>query len=65
MSPEIHDVVGYYNRFDIFKLRVDRSANRAITFERVERDQPQDPMMEFEEEKEETLLNVSMSKEAS
>ncbi|MBI4637904.1 MAG: carbon-nitrogen hydrolase family protein [Candidatus Rokubacteria bacterium] len=29
---QIHDVVGYYNRFDIFKLTVDRSANRPITF---------------------------------
>ena len=26
-------MVGYYNRFDIFKLTVDRSANRPITFE--------------------------------
>ncbi len=30
---QIHDVVGYYNRFDIFKLKVDRSANRPITFQ--------------------------------
>ena len=30
---QFHDVVGYYNRFDIFKLTVDRSANRPITFE--------------------------------
>lgn len=30
---ELHDVVGYYNRFDIFKLSVDRSANRPISFE--------------------------------
>jgi NAD(P)-dependent dehydrogenase (short-subunit alcohol dehydrogenase family) len=30
---EFHDVVGYYNRFDVFKLTVDRSANRPITFE--------------------------------
>ncbi len=29
---QIHDVVGYYNRFDVFQLRVDRSANRPITF---------------------------------
>lgn len=27
-----HDVVGYYNRFDVFKLTVDRSANRPIRF---------------------------------
>jgi aliphatic nitrilase len=29
---QFHDVVGYYNRFDIFKLTVDRSANRPISF---------------------------------
>jgi len=29
----MHDVVGYYNRFDIFKLTVDRSANRPVMFE--------------------------------
>ncbi len=29
---QIHDVVGYYNRFDIFKLTVDRSANRPVWF---------------------------------
>ena len=30
---QIHDVVGYYNRFDIFKLTVDRSANRPVVFD--------------------------------
>ena len=30
---QIHDVVGGYNRFDIFKLSVDRSARRPIAFE--------------------------------
>lgn len=30
---QLHDVVGYYNRFDIFRLTVDRSANRPVTFE--------------------------------
>ena len=30
---QFHDVVGYYNRFDIFKLTVNRSANRPIAFE--------------------------------
>lgn len=30
---QFHDVVGYYNRFDIFKLTVDRSGNRPIHFE--------------------------------
>ena len=29
---QLHDVVGYYNRFDIFNLTVDRSANRPATF---------------------------------
>lgn len=29
---QIHDVVGYYNRFDVFHLTVDRSENRPITF---------------------------------
>lgn len=29
---QLHDVVGYYNRFDIFHLTVDRSANRPAMF---------------------------------
>jgi len=29
---QFHDVVGYYNRFDIFHLSVDRSENRPIRF---------------------------------
>lgn len=29
---QFHDVVGYYNRFDIFKLQVDRSVNRPVYF---------------------------------
>jgi nitrilase len=29
---QFHDVSGGYNRFDIFKLSVDRSANRPVTF---------------------------------
>lgn len=29
---QFHDVVGYYNRFDIFRLQVNRSANRPISF---------------------------------
>jgi hypothetical protein len=29
---QFHDVVGYYNRFDIFALTVDRSARRPATF---------------------------------
>jgi len=33
VPKQYHDVVGGYNRFDIFKLTVDRSAHRPITFE--------------------------------
>lgn len=29
---QFHDVVGYYNRFDIFDVRIDRSANRPARF---------------------------------
>jgi len=29
---KIHDLSGGYNRFDIFKLSVDRSSNRPILF---------------------------------
>lgn len=29
---QLHDVVGYYNRFDVFHLTVDRSANRPARF---------------------------------
>jgi nitrilase len=29
---QFHDVVGYYNRFDVFRLTVDRSENRPIRF---------------------------------
>jgi len=29
---QIHDISGGYNRFDIFQLTVDRSANRPVTF---------------------------------
>lgn len=29
---QFHDVVGYYNRFDVFHLTVDRSRNRAARF---------------------------------
>jgi aliphatic nitrilase len=37
---QFHDVSGGYNRFDIFQLTVDRSANRAVTF--VSRDVAED-----------------------
>lgn len=30
---QFHDVVGYYNRFDIFELKVNCSANRPVIFE--------------------------------
>lgn len=30
VPKQFHDVVGYYNRFDIFKLTVNRSANRPV-----------------------------------
>jgi aliphatic nitrilase len=30
---QFHDVVGYYNRFDVFKLTVDRRANRPVCFQ--------------------------------
>jgi aliphatic nitrilase len=36
---QFHDVVGYYNRFDIFTLKVNRSAHRPATFV----DEPQNP----------------------
>jgi hypothetical protein len=29
---QFHDVVGYYNRFDIFRLEVDRSRRRPVNF---------------------------------
>lgn len=33
VPKQFHDVVGYYNRFDIFKLTVDRSANEPVAFD--------------------------------
>jgi len=30
---QFHDVVGYYNRFDVFKLTVDRTRRRPVTWE--------------------------------
>lgn len=30
---QFHDVVGYYNRFDIFRLTVDRAPREPISFE--------------------------------
>ena len=36
---QIHDVVGYYNRFDVFRLEVDRTPRLPVVF----RDQPPEP----------------------
>jgi aliphatic nitrilase len=33
VPKQFHDVVGYYNRFDIFKLSVNRSTNAPVSFE--------------------------------
>ncbi len=30
---QVHDIVGYYNRFDVFKLTVNRTAHRPVSFE--------------------------------
>jgi nitrilase len=43
---QFHDVVGYYNRFDIFKLEVNRQANRPIVFRDDSRSGPRDPYAE-------------------
>jgi aliphatic nitrilase len=37
---QLHDVVGYYNRFDVFRLTVDRSENRPIRFVDGAREEP-------------------------
>ncbi len=39
---QFHDLAGQYNRFDIFKLTVDRSANRPITFKAADTEEPDD-----------------------
>ena len=33
VQKHFHDIVGHYNRFDIFNLQVNRSANRPVSFE--------------------------------
>lgn len=35
---QFHDVVGYYNRFDIFRLAVDRTPREPATFLETESD---------------------------
>jgi nitrilase len=43
---QFHDVVGGYNRFDVFRLTVDRSRNRPAVFadgESGERPSPREP----------------------
>ena len=47
---QLHDVVGYYNRFDIFKLKVDRSSNRPIAFEMAARGEDAAEPAELEDE---------------
>jgi nitrilase/aliphatic nitrilase len=37
-QKQFHDIVGYYNRFDIFRLTVDQRPNRPITLIRDETD---------------------------
>ncbi|MCM2306186.1 MAG: carbon-nitrogen hydrolase family protein [Sulfuritalea sp.] len=55
---QLQDVVGYYNRFDIFKLTVDRSANRPVTFEMNPETQA-GHMPGVNPEKEETVLKLA------
>ena len=33
---QFHDVVGYYNRFDVFHLTVDRTRQRPVSFRATE-----------------------------
>ena len=55
---QLQDVVGYYNRFDIFKLTVDRSANRPVTFE-MDTETQAGHTAEAKTEKEETVLKLA------
>ncbi len=59
---QIHDVVGYYNRFDIFKLTVNRSANRPVVFETEDGTHVAKAPLELGEEQEETMPVSSQSK---
>jgi aliphatic nitrilase len=62
---QIHDVVGYYNRFDIFKLTVNRSANRPVTFEMGPTPRFAEPAAETGVGPEETSPKSSLSLEES
>jgi len=62
---QIHDVVGYYNRFDIFKLTVNRSANRPVTFEMGPTPRFAEPAAETGVGPEETSPKSSLSFEES
>lgn len=55
---QLQDVVGYYNRFDIFKLTVDRSANRPVTFA-MDTETQAGHTAEAKIEKEETVLKLA------
>jgi aliphatic nitrilase len=46
---QIHDLSGYYNRFDVFKLTVDRSAHRPVRFEDEGEDERAAPELEASE----------------
>ncbi len=47
---QMHDVIGGYNRFDIFRLEVDRSAHRPIHFPFEEADEPEEPLILHEDD---------------
>jgi len=50
---QYHDISGGYNRFDIFRLQVDRSANRPVTFHADQQGRSWDPQPLEEAEEDE------------
>jgi nitrilase len=58
-QKQIHDIVGYYNRFDIFRLTVDQRPNRPITLIRDEAGTGETAQANTRPPLEETLLAVS------